>query len=216
MVFLESSDKILLSGLLRNFRWYDKNNRAYLNIWDVRAVFLSNLSLVPTLMMLNPVNDSDEGRSSCSCCSMIERLNTYVIISMLVLSGYPLRQNEIKKIQSLLSSPRRILPVLRMVQTRRSSALNDLDADSKSDRPEPPSKKVKVSKDSGTPEYRVTANLLSIPCKTQPPIHNMHQRHRPKVRIKPHFEIALTVLGKLEHMYHRLEGWKMQSQMLLP
>ena len=51
---------------------------------------------------------------------------------------YALRQNGTKRIQSLL-------PVLRMVQTRSSSALNDVD---KSDQLEPPSKKVKVSKDS--------------------------------------------------------------------
>ena len=76
--------------------------------------------------------------------------NAYIIASMLVL--YALRQNRIKRIQSVLSSLKGSLPVLRMVQTRRSSALNDVDADNKSDRPEPPSKKVKVSKGSGMPE----------------------------------------------------------------
>lgn len=74
-------------------------------------------------------------------------VNNYVIIAMLVLYAHG-----IKRIQSVLSSSKSTLPVLRMVQTRKSSALNDVDADSKSDRPEPPSKRVKVPKDSGTPE----------------------------------------------------------------
>ena len=55
---------------------------------------------------------------------------------------YSLRQNGIKRIE----------PVFRMVQTRRSIALNDVDAVNNSDWPESPTKKVKLSKDSGTPE----------------------------------------------------------------
>ena len=65
---------------------------------------------------------------------------------------YALRQNGIKGIQSVLSLPKRTLPVLEIAQQRRSFALNDFDAVNKSDQPEPPTKKVKVSKDSGTPE----------------------------------------------------------------
>ena len=62
----------------------------------------------------------------------------------------------------------------RMVQTRRSSALDDVDTHDESDWPEPPSKKVKVS---GTPKscfMAVTANLLSILCKIHPPIYRVH------------------------------------------
>ena len=55
---------------------------------------------------------------------------------------YSLRQNGIKRIE----------PVFRMVQTRRSIALSDVDAVNNSDWPESPTKKVKLSKDSGTPE----------------------------------------------------------------
>ena len=60
------------------------------------------------------------------------------------------KRNYYMKLQSMpvLLSPKRTLHVLtiRMVQTRRSSALNGVDAHNKKlDRPEPPSKKVKVS-----------------------------------------------------------------------
>ena len=85
-----------------------------------------------------------------------------------MLALYTLRQNGIKRTQSVLSSPKSP-PMLKMIQTRRSSALNGVDADDKLDRSEPPSKKVKVTKDSGTPESRfitVITNLLSILCKT--------------------------------------------------
>ena len=66
---------------------------------------------------------------------------------MLVLSV--LRLNGIRKIGSLLSSPHRTILVQRMVQTRKSSALNEIHA--KSDEPGPPSKKVKLS-GSGMPD----------------------------------------------------------------
>jgi hypothetical protein len=77
---------------------------------------------------------------------------------MLVL--HALRQNGIKRIQTVLLSPKRTPPVLK-IETRRFSALNDVDAENKSPRRGTP---FKVSKGSGTPELwfiAVTANLLS-------------------------------------------------------
>ena len=132
----------------------------------------------------------------------------YVITSMLVL--YALRQNGIKRVQSVLSSPK-FRTVFRMVQTRRSSALNGVDTDNKSDRPEPPSKQVKVSKGS-VRQNSYGEFIISI---MQEPSSNSPHSLMP-LQMKPRFEIALTVLGKLEHMYHGLEDWKMQSQMLPP
>ena len=116
----------------------------------------------------------------------------------------------------VLLSPKRTLHVLtiRMVQTRRSSALNGVDAhNNKLDRPEPPSKKVKVS--SLNSVTRHTPELWFIPVTHWLRIQVYYQSRAYVRRVLQittcinvkcqNFGIALTVLGKLEHMLSTAE-----------